>query len=161
MFFLTQDVCGEAGLPAYEVSNHAKEGQESRHNLIYWRGGDYLGIGPGAHGRLTMEGTRYETTTALAPNAWLAASDQGNGGEENRRALSPSDHAGEYLMMSLRTAQGTDLLRYASILGGSLDGDRISHLRSMGFVTVEDHHLIATPTGRPLLNALITEILPD
>ncbi|HHS94488.1 MAG TPA: coproporphyrinogen III oxidase [Rhodobacterales bacterium] len=161
MFFLTQEMCAEAGLPAYEVSNHAKEGQESRHNLIYWRGGDYVGIGPGAHGRLTLDGTRYETTTALAPNAWLAASNQGNGGEENRRGLSPSDHAGEYLMMSLRTGQGTDLLRYASILGASLDSDRISHLRSIGLVTVEDHHLIATPTGRPVLNAVIAELLPD
>ncbi|MGB1034894.1 MAG: radical SAM family heme chaperone HemW, partial [Primorskyibacter sp.] len=105
MYEATQALCATAGLPAYEVSNHARADAQSRHNLIYWRYGDYLGIGPGAHGRVTLDGQKYATETALAPGRWLQDVSQG-GGEAQRTAITPKDQAGEYLMMGLRITEG-------------------------------------------------------
>ena len=161
MFFFTQDACDAAGLPAYEVSNHAKPGQESRHNLIYWRGGDYVGIGPGAHGRLTLNGRRHATTTPLNPVAWMAAVGETETGELQREALSAVDHAGEYLMMSLRTTEGTDMKRFAAILGKNINRNKINDMADLGLVKTTPDHLITTRRGRAVLNALITELLPD
>lgn len=161
MYDLTQSLCENAGLPAYEVSNHAKPGQESRHNLIYWRGGDYVGIGPGAHGRITHGGRRYATTTPLQPEAWLKAVKDSGKGEGHRDVLSPSDHASEYLMMSLRTNEGTDLKRFSNILGNQLKVLDINKLTEFGLVEIKEDHLAATQAGRAVLNAVITELLPD
>lgn len=160
MFFATQAVCNEAGLPAYEVSNHAKIGQESRHNLIYWSGGDYAGIGPGAHGRLTLDGQRYATWTELAPTTWLEHALAGNG-ETGRSALSGPDQAGEYLMMALRTNRGVDLQRFEALSGTPLNPDKLADLKEMALLHVKQSHLIATLEGRAVLNALIAELLPD
>ncbi len=161
MYFLTQELCEAAGLPAYEVSNHAKPGEESRHNLIYWRGGDYIGIGPGAHGRLTLSGQRHATWTELSPQKWLGTVETGQRGEAGRDALAAKDHAGEYLMMSLRTAEGTDLARYRQIAGADLSTESVSDLAELGLIRLESGRLIATPQGRAVLNAIITELLPD
>ena len=165
MYFLTQDICEAAGLPAYEVSNHAQSGEESRHNLIYWRGGDWVGIGPGAHGRLTFGGRRLATWTELSPAKWLAqASDgagEGGGGEAGRSQLSASDHAGEYLMMSLRTCEGLDIARYTSIAGAGLNPEKVDMLKAHGLAVESSGRLIATRAGRAVLNALVAELLPD
>ncbi len=161
MYFLTQELCEAAGLPAYEVSNHAKTGEESRHNLIYWRGGDYIGIGPGAHGRLTLSGQRHATWTELSPQNWLDAVEAGHRGEAGRDTLAAKDHAGEYLMMSLRTAEGTDLTRYRQIAGAAPSTKSVSDLADLGLIRLESDRLIATPQGRAVLNAIITKLLPD
>lgn len=159
MFFATQDICEEAGLPAYEVSNHAKPGQESRHNLIYWSAGDYIGIGPGAHGRLSLGQDRFATWTELSPALWLDQALAG-GGEKGRDCISAEDQAGEYLMMGLRTTKGLDLVRYAAISGHQLDQERIAQFESDGFLIRSHDRLIATRSGRALLNAIVRELLP-
>ncbi len=161
MYFLTQDICEAAGLPAYEVSNHARSGEDSRHNLIYWRGGDWIGIGPGAHGRLTLAGRRFATWTALSPAEWLAQAIGGGGAEAGRARLTASDHAGEYLMMSLRTTEGLDIARYSSIAGAGLDQGRLDTLTALGLVVESSGRLVATRAGRAVLNALVTDLLPD
>lgn len=156
MYDLTQALCEDAGLPAYEVSNHASEGNESRHNLIYWRGGDYAGIGPGAHGRLTLDGVRYATETPLGPEAWLRQVQETGSGESLRNPLSQSDQWNERIMMGLRLTEGVDLK------GCSLDQSTLSAIQDMkefGLLSFEQDILRATRTGRPLLNAIIREIL--
>jgi len=115
MFELTQVMTADAGLPAYETSNHARPGSESRHNLTYWRGGDWLGIGPGAHGRLTINGDRVATATALSPSTWLAQVHKVGHGTEVRESLAPADAEIEYLMMGLRIGEGIDLGRIRTL----------------------------------------------
>ncbi len=161
MFFLTQALCDAAGFPAYEVSNHARPGQESRHNLMYWRSGDYIGIGPGAHGRLTLNGVRYATETPLQPAAWLSAVDGGRGGESLRTRLSGADQAGEFLMMGLRTGEGVDLARYQRRSDAPIDHNKIKGLADLGLVELDRDVLRTTAQGRPLLNAILRELLPD
>ncbi|TYB77737.1 radical SAM family heme chaperone HemW [Maritimibacter fusiformis] len=161
MFILTQDICDAAGLPAYEVSNHAVPGQESRHNLIYWHGGDYVGIGPGAHGRLTLDGQRHATTTELSPGKWLSQVSRTGTGELEREALRPRDHAGEYLMMSLRTTEGLDMKRYRDIAGKPINMFDINDLENLGLLQSSGDRLQATRDGRAVLNAIITRLLPD
>lgn len=159
MYSITQQLCEQAGLPAYEVSNHAKPWAQSRHNLIYWRCGDYLGIGPGAHGRISLNNQRFATETALAPNDWKAAALAGNG-EKSRALLSTKDSAAEYLMMSLRLAEGLDLDRLDRFDGG-VDPLKIKELRDYGLITLKGRRLIATPSGRMVLNSIIRELLLD
>lgn len=161
MFELTQELTLTHGLPAYEVSNHAKEGEESRHNQVYWRGGDYLGIGPGAHGRLSDAEGRFATETPLSPDNWLLAAARTRTGEMLRNRLSASDHAGEYLMMSLRTREGLDLSRFSNILGKPIDYNKINGLQGDGLVSLEAERLTATRRGILLLNAVIAALLPD
>ncbi|NBB82741.1 MAG: coproporphyrinogen III oxidase, partial [Alphaproteobacteria bacterium] len=107
----TQDVLDAAGLPAYETSNHARPGEACRHNLVYWRTGDYAGIGPGAHGRLTLDGTRWATRTHRAPEIWLERVEAAGHGEHPREAVAPRARAEETLMMGLRLAEGVPLAR--------------------------------------------------
>jgi oxygen-independent coproporphyrinogen-3 oxidase len=159
MFFVTQDICEEAGLPAYEVSNHAKPGQESRHNFIYWSAGDYIGVGPGAHGRLTLGDERYATWTELSPSVWLQQASAAKG-EKGRDRISRKDQAAEYLMMGLRTTWGLDLVRYEAIAGDELDAGVIEAFRLDGFLAQSQGRLVATRTGRALLNAIVRELLP-
>ncbi|MCB1357289.1 MAG: coproporphyrinogen III oxidase [Maritimibacter sp.] len=161
MYFLTQEICEAAGLPAYEVSNHAKPGEESRHNLIYWRGGDWVGIGPGAHGRLTLSGQRIATWTELGPATWLAQVQGSGYGDAGRDTLSAKDYAGEYLMMALRMTEGMDLGRYTAIAGTALDAEKLATLTAHGLVTEKAGRLVATRDGRAVLNAMIAELLPD
>lgn len=153
LYELTQELCEAAGMPAYEVSNHARPGAESRHNLIYWRCGDYAGIGPGAHGRLTLRGQRWATEAPRDPEAWLRAVERAGAGELPRTALSPADVAEEYLMMSLRLAEGLDRARYAR-LGGALEEERLSFLAELGLLTVTPERIAATREGRLVLNRL-------
>ena len=157
-FQLTQEMCLVKGLLAYEVSNHATEGQEARHNQIYWRGGDYVGIGPGAHGRLTLDGVRWATETARAPGQWLAAAESTQGALR-REALTSEDHAKEYLLMSLRLSEGTNLSRYADLSGRMPEARTLSSLVDLGHVSVENGYLRATASGRMLLNSVIRALM--
>ena len=158
MYAATQDICAEHGMPAYEVSNHARAGAESRHNLIYWRMGDYAGIGPGAHGRLTLNGRRWATVAPRAPGAWLAAVERGRPGEELREDVSREEQATEYLLMSMRLAEGMDMARHARLAGTPIDETRIAGLKELGLVRVEGERLIATPAGRAVLNGVLREL---
>ena len=154
MYLETQDICAAVGMPAYEVSNHALPGSESRHNLIYWRQGDWVGIGPGAHGRLTLGGIRWATECPRAPGAWLDAVRQGRG-ELPRTAVPLSEQATEYLLMSMRLTEGMDMDRYARLAGGALDSAQIAELEDLGLVELQGKRLRATDAGRPVLNAIL------
>ncbi|GAB4548865.1 MAG: radical SAM family heme chaperone HemW [Ruegeria sp.] len=158
MYLATQEICEAHGMPAYEVSNHAVPGAESRHNLIYWRYGDYVGIGPGAHGRITVDGQRIATETHLAPTAWLSAAAQGNG-EKLRAPLTTEEQANEYLMMCLRLTEGLDMDRYCRLAGRSLPQTKLDYLQEIGMITQQENRLAATADGRAVLNAVIRELL--
>ncbi len=158
MYSLTQELCEAAGLPAYEVSNHAVPGAESRHNLIYWRGGDYIGIGPGAHGRLTIGGTRWATEAPKSPGLWLQMVEAARSGGFARNAVAGRDHAEEYLLMSLRLVEGTSADRFATLAGAPLDPERLQHLAGLGLLRVDDGRIRATGAGRMVLNGIIRDL---
>ena len=158
MFELTQELCDKAGLPAYEVSNHAKIGCESRHNLIYWRGGDYIGIGPGAHGRMTLQGIRWATEAPKSPTLWLEMVQSGKIPELPRSALTAEEHSLEYLLMSLRLSEGLDMARYQNVSGKPLNAQKIRDLSDIGMVELTGDRLRATPNGRMVLNAVLRDL---
>lgn len=158
MYDATQEICARHGLSAYEVSNHAAPGAESRHNLIYWRCGDYVGIGPGAHGRITSADGRVATETHRAPGLWLEQVERAGSGDSLRDPLSLPDQAAEYLMMSLRLSEGTDLDRLAR-LGLVPDCSVLNHLSQLGLITAHDRQLRTTQAGRCVLNAILRDLL--
>ncbi len=158
MYLTTQEICEAHGLPAYEISNHARPGAESRHNLIYWHYGDYIGIGPGAHGRITKDGRKFATETHLSPNNWLSATLNGKG-ESNRFELSHREQASEYLMMCLRLVKGLDVERYVQLSNEELPQEKLDSLIDLGMLTLEGNQLCATSNGRAVLNAVIRELL--
>ncbi len=158
MYEITQDLCAAAGYGAYEVSNHAKPGQESRHNLIYWRYGLYAGIGPGAHGRLPGPQGRIATETHLGPTAWLRAVETTGTGETLREGLDPVAQATERVLMGLRIAEGVtldDLLPVRSEFFNS----KIIELQGMGLIAPDPERLRVTDRGRPLINAILRDLL--
>lgn len=159
MFLATQELCSAYGLDAYEVSNHGKPGAESRHNLIYWRYGDYAGIGPGAHGRVTSGGRKFATETYMSPKHWLEKVQTEATGEIAATPLSDKEQAEEYLMMSLRLVEGTELARYEALAGQPLESSNLGRLQDMGMVTVENGILAATLAGRMVLNAVLRELI--
>lgn len=161
MFEATQDICGEAGMSAYEVSNHATPGNESRHNLIYWRYGDYAGIGPGAHGRLTHAGQKWATTTPLAPEAWLSQVLEGANGEAPREPVSASDAAKEMLLMGLRLSEGISISRFNALSEESLNKEKLADLERDGLITLDDDRLKTSLKGRMVLNAVLAAVLED
>ncbi|WP_299304872.1 radical SAM family heme chaperone HemW [uncultured Litoreibacter sp.] len=158
MFELTQTMMNDAGMPAYEVSNHAKPGQESRHNLIYWRGGDYLGIGPGAHGRITDHRTRYGTETPLAPSVWLTTVEESGSGQSVKTPITPDEAETEYVMMSLRTSEGIDLARLSPALIESISF-KINNLVDASLIIQTQTHISVPAEKRVLLNAILKELL--
>jgi len=159
LYDLTQDMCEAAGMAAYEVSNHAAAGAESRHNLIYWRGGDYAGIGPGAHGRLTLSGTRWATECPKAPGAWLAAVERSGTGSLPPTALSGEDRSQEYLLMGLRLTDGISLTRLAAMSGSPLSASKLEPLLELGLIKLQKDRLCATPAGRIVLNAVLRALV--
>ena len=161
MFDLTQELCEAAGMPAYEISNHAAPGAESRHNLIYWTGGDYVGIGPGAHGRVTLNGFRFATETPTDPAIWLRQVETAGCGESHRKALTRTEQLQEALMMGLRRSRGIDLSWLYRNFGYSGKSNAINKLEDSGMRDSGDGRLRATARGRPLLNAILREILPE
>ncbi len=158
LYGLTQALCEAAGLPAYEISNHARPGAESRHNLLYWRGHDYAGVGPGAHSRITTDGAKRAMSAIKSPEAWLAQVEASGRGLDSEETLSAADAADEYLLMGLRLSEGIDLARLAAIDGGALDEARIGALESEGLLARRDTRLAATAKGRLVLNRLILEL---
>lgn len=160
MYAATQEIAGTMGMPSYEVSNHARDGAQSRHNLIYWRYGDYLGIGPGAHGRLTQSGNRFATECFSNPQRWLDGAVQGQT-EKPREQLSKSDQASEFLMMGLRLKEGVDLDRYTALAGTPLPQSKINRMQDIGMVFLNGNRLTVTNQGFMVLNAILAELLSD
>jgi putative oxygen-independent coproporphyrinogen III oxidase len=158
LYLLTQQLCEAAGFPAYEVSNHARPGSESRHNLLYWRGHDYAGIGPGAHSRITVDGAKRAFSATKSPEGWLAEVEASGHGLASDDVLSPGEAAEEYLLMGLRLSEGIDLNRLAAIDRRGLDQDRVSALASQGLLVRDGNRLAATAKGRLVLNRLILEL---
>lgn len=160
MYHLTQEICDAAGMPAYEVSNHARPGAESRHNSIYWRYGDYAGIGPGAHGRLTLGGSRKATDTPKAPGAWLNRVEQTGTGETLREDLPLHEQAEEYLMFGLRLREGIDAARYQALSGQPLDAEALTEMEDLGLLVIDRAQIRTTPSGRAVLNAILRRLFP-
>jgi putative oxygen-independent coproporphyrinogen III oxidase len=156
---VTQEVCSQAGLPAYEISNHARPGAECKHNLVYWRAHEYAGIGPGAHGRLDIGGERHATATERRPESWLMRVEASGHGVVTDEVLSHVERADEFLLMGLRLAEGIDPRRYARLAGRPLDAKRVAILRDEGAVeTTADGRLRVTLAGFPVLDAVVADL---
>ncbi len=159
LYELTQALTEAAGMPAYEVSNHARPGQESRHNLVYWRGGAYVGVGPGAHGRLEQGGVRRATAAEKNPERWLAAVETAGHGLVVDEPVDAAERADELLLMGLRLSEGVDLARHARHAGRPIEAARIAPLVGDGLLAwTPDGRLAATPQGRMVLNTLIAAL---
>lgn len=158
MYDLTQELCEAAGMPRYEVSNHARPEAQSRHNLIYWRYGDYVGIGPGAHGRLSLKGARFATEAIRHPIAWLGGVNKG-APELKPIELSTLEQAEEYVMMGLRISEGIDLKRFSEMSGQELNPDTIERLRDLGMIDSSESRISVSNQGVKVLNAVILELL--
>jgi putative oxygen-independent coproporphyrinogen III oxidase len=156
---VTQEVCAAAGLPAYEVSNHACAGAQCRHNLIYWRYHEYVGIGPGAHGRIVVDGTRHATATEPRPEDWLERVESAGHGIIVDEMLSPAQMSDEFLLMGLRLTDGIDPGRYRALCGRPLDDARVAALARDGFVDQDqDGTVRVTRAGFPVLDAVIAQL---
>jgi len=159
LYDVTQAVCAEAGFPAYEVSNHARPGAECRHNLVYWRAQEYAGIGPGAHGRLGIEGRRHATATEKRPESWLMRVESLGHGVITDEALTREQMADEFLLMGLRLAEGIDPQRYARISGRPLDPARIALLEEQGAIEADANGMLrVTRSGFPVLDAVVADL---
>ncbi len=159
LYDLTQEVCAARGLPAYEVSNHARPGAECRHNLVYWRGREYAGIGPGAHGRLEIAGERHAIATEKRPESWLMRVEACGHGRVDDEVLTRSERADEFLLMGLRLAEGIAPERYAALAGRPLDPARIAALREHGLLAVgADGRVRVTAEGFPVLDAVVADL---
>jgi oxygen-independent coproporphyrinogen-3 oxidase len=159
LYDTTQAVCAAAGLPAYEISNHARPGAECRHNLVYWRAHEYAGIGSGAHGRLDIGGERRATATEKRPESWLMRVEALGHGVVTDEALTDEQRADEFLLMGLRLAEGIDPARYARLSGRPLDARRIARLREEGAVeTTASGRLRVTLAGFPVLDAVVADL---
>ena len=156
LYELTRDRTAAAGLPAYEISNHARPGEESRHNLAYWRYGDYAGIGPGAHGRRGGLATQRHRK----PENWLAALEREGHGIAEERAIAPGERGVEALIMGLRLAEGVDLVRVADLAGRDpVDREAVARLVCQGLLDQQGERLRATSAGMLLLDALLAEVV--
>jgi putative oxygen-independent coproporphyrinogen III oxidase len=163
LYEATQEVLGAAGLPAYEISNHARSGHESRHNLAYWRYRDYLGIGPGAHGRLTIDGNKCAVANHRAPETWLGAVERDGYGTSTRAALTSAERRNEMAMMGLRLTVGLSRCDFLAETGDEIETafarDRLDPLVGGGFLELDGAGLRATAAGRQRLNAVLERLL--
>jgi oxygen-independent coproporphyrinogen-3 oxidase len=159
LYDTTQDICAAHGLPAYEVSNHARPGAECRHNLLYWRAHEYAGIGPGAHGRLDMDDGRHATATDKRPEAWLMRVESNGQGLVTDDLLTREEMADEFLLMGLRLAEGIELARYTALAGRTVDPGRVAALQEHGLVeTTAAGRLRVTLPGLPVLDAVVADL---
>jgi putative oxygen-independent coproporphyrinogen III oxidase len=162
LFEATQDALAKAGLAAYEISNHARPDGECRHNLTYWRYGDYVGIGPGAHGRVTVGADKLATRRHRAPETWLTAVERQGHGMQEQIALNAAERAEEMLMMGLRLAEGVGRARFRAETGieieAALDSGRLADLIAGGFLVQDAQGLRATAAGRQRLNAVLAAL---
>ena len=159
LYAATQAVTAARGLPAYEISNHAVPGAESRHNLVYWRYGEYVGVGPGAHGRFIEEGRRHVTFTEKTPETWLNLVEAKGSGVTGGEILTRSEEADEFLLMGLRLVEGIDVARYEALSGRPLSERRLSMLQEERLVEpVGNSRLRATPAGMIVLDAVVADL---
>jgi oxygen-independent coproporphyrinogen-3 oxidase len=162
LFEVTQLRLAAAGLPAYEISNHARPGAECRHNLAYWRYDDYLGIGPGAHGRVTQGGVKVATRQLRAPENWLAAIETSGTALEEQTPIARADAVGEMLMMGLRLVEGIARQRIEALAEKTVEelfAGALPPLVEGGFLTLDAERLAATAAGRQRLNAVLGALL--
>jgi putative oxygen-independent coproporphyrinogen III oxidase len=162
LYEITQDRLAGRGLPAYEISNHARPGAECRHNLVYWRYLDYVGIGPGAHGRVSRDGVKYATRQTRLPERWLAAVEDKGTGLEEMTAIDRDGAVEEMLMMGLRLTEGVDRARLERIAGRNVEtlfGGNLAPLVEGGFLTLDRERVAATAAGRQRLNAVLAALL--
>jgi len=160
MYEETRLLCENNGLTQYEVSNFARDEAISVHNMIYWQAGDYLGVGPGAHGRISLPDGRFATETPLSPQVWLEAAESNGLGELRRSVLSGREQVMEYLLMGLRTRKGVLLSRLAAMDKWRPNLETVDHLTELGLVVMEGDRLAVTSRGMPLLNAILRELAP-
>jgi oxygen-independent coproporphyrinogen-3 oxidase len=159
LYEATQDVTEAHGLPAYEISNHARPGAECRHNLVYWRYGEYAGVGPGAHGRLIVRGVRRALATERVPEAWLERVEKQGHGITEDEPLDREAQGDEMLLMGLRLKEGVDLTRYRMMTGRPIDPARLTLLAADGFVEpAPGGRLRATPEAWPVLDAVVADL---
>lgn len=159
LYEVTQDVTSARGLPMYEVSNHARPGAESRHNLVYWRYGEYAGVGPGAHGRLIAGNGRFATACERHPETWLAAVERQGHGLVNDDILTLEEQGDEFLLMGLRLTEGIDLGRYEAISGREIDPNRLAVLVAEGMVErLGGRRVRVTPGGFMVLDAVVADL---
>jgi putative oxygen-independent coproporphyrinogen III oxidase len=162
LFDLTQEMMEKANMPAYEISNHAKAGHESRHNMIYWQGDDYIGIGPGAHGRITTEGTCSAIHQIYKPDLWLKGVFEKGTAEQKRKRLPKKDRILELLLMGLRLKDGIELAHFHRLTGKDLkdclDADGLQKLLENDYIKWSDSHLRTTDMGRRCLDAVLTHL---
>lgn len=158
LYETTQEVCEAQGFPAYEISNHARAGAESRHNLVYWRYGEYVGIGPGAHGRLVTPSGRVATASEKHPETWLARVERDGHGLVERETLSAEQQGDEFLLMGLRLREGVEPGRYEALSGRVLDEARIRGLEQDGLIARRASRLAVTPEGFPVLDAVVADL---
>ncbi len=155
LYTLTEDIMAAAGRPSYEVSNYAQPGQESRHNLMYWRYRDYIGIGPGAHGRLTLDGIKTATKGTRGPELWLQAVEAKGHGASEKTVINSNQQMQERLMMGLRLTEGISL----NEVEGGISSEKLPFLAEEGFINVGGSNLKLTPAGRLCLNTVLVELL--
>lgn len=163
LFESTQEILEKAGMSAYEISNHARRGAESRHNLVYWRGGEYLGIGPGAHSRVTVDGFYMADQRIADPKAWLVCVEKKGQGRLERIALANETRQRELLMVGLRLTEGVHRDRFMALTGVDplevLDGQMTRELEEAGFLEIAETTIHATAAGRQRLNAILAALL--
>jgi len=164
LFEATQARLEAAGMPAYEISNHARPGAECRHNLVYWRYGDYVGVGPGAHGRLTDDdGTKRATRQHRAPEAWLAGVEAAGHATRQRDAIAPEARLAEMLMMGLRLGEGVSIARIEAEsrqdFSEAVPAAKLARLEAGGFIACRDGRLVATKKGRQRLDAVLAALI--
>ncbi|MCA0423911.1 MAG: radical SAM family heme chaperone HemW [Proteobacteria bacterium] len=159
LYDTTQAICNAAGLPAYEISNHARPGEECRHNLLYWRYGEYVGTGPGAHGRIVTADGRQAIANEKIPERWLETVERKGMGDVAREVLTRENEADEFLLMGLRLSEGIDTARFERLRGAGLDEARIADLEGYGFVARDGNgRLRVTPEGFPVLDAVVADL---
>jgi oxygen-independent coproporphyrinogen-3 oxidase len=159
LYDVTQEVCAQMGLPSYEISNHARPGAQCKHNLVYWRGQEYAGIGPGAHGRLDIDGMRHAIATEKRPETWLMRVEASGHGVITDDTLNSEERADEFLLMGLRLNEGIDPDRYKALSGRALDPNRIRILRDEGVIVIEENgRLRVTQEGFPVLDAVVADL---
>ena len=159
LFDVTREVCERRGLPAYEISNHARPGAECRHNLVYWRYGEYAGIGPGAHGRIVdLDGVRHALATERHPEMWLSAVEAEGHGLITDEALSAEEQGDEFLLMGLRLSEGIDASRFTALRGRPIAHSRLTSLIEEGMIEKRGERLRVTREGFPLLDAVVADL---
>jgi putative oxygen-independent coproporphyrinogen III oxidase len=159
LYEATQEICNAAGFPAYEISNHARtEAARAQHNLIYWRSGDWLGVGPGAHGRVTHDGKRFALEAYARPTDYINAVNQDGIGWASEMQLNPEEQADEMLLMGIRTDEGVDIARLEESRARPINRDTLRWLAEQGLIVASDGRLRLTPRGRILANKIVAEL---